>query len=152
MTPEEKIKSLGLEVPTASVPVGHYVPAVRTGNLVFTAGQLPVRSGTLLATGKVSEVVPLDVAQEAARQATLNALAAVRSVVSSLDAVVRIVRVNIFVNSSSGFIEQAKVGNAASELLVQIFGDAGRHSRCTVGTSELPLNAPLELDLVAEVR
>lgn len=148
---EQKIAALGLELPPCAAPVGSYVPAVRTGKLVFTAGQLPLRGGTLIATGKVPHDVPLDTAQAAARQAALNALAAVRSVAGSLDNVARVVRLNVFVNSTSGFTEQAKVANGASDLLVQVFGDAGRHTRCAIGAAELPLHAPVELDLVVEL-
>jgi len=152
MNAEDKIKELGLELPPTAAPVGAYVPAVATGNLVFTAGQLPVKGGTLPCTGKVPAEVPLDHAQAAARQAVLNALSAIRGAIGSLDRVVRIVRVNVFVNSSAGFIEQAKVANGASELLVQIFGDAGRHTRVATGAAELPLNSPVELDIVAEYK
>ncbi len=152
MTPEQKLKELGIDLPAAAAPVGAYVPAVKTGNLVFTAGQLPLSAGTLIAVGKVPSAVTLDKAQAAAKQAALNALAAVRGVTGSLDSVVRIVRLNVFVNSAAGFTEQAKVANGASEFLVQVFGNAGRHTRCAIGASELPLNAPVELDLVVEVK
>ncbi len=151
MSIEQKIQELGFELPSASKPVGAYVAAVKSGNLVFTAGQLPIKGGTLIASGKVPTDTPLDLAQAAARQATLNALAAIKGVVPSLDHVVRIVRLNVFVNSAADFIEQAKVANGASDLLLQIFGDAGRHTRCAIGAAELPLNAPVELDLVVEV-
>lgn len=152
MNIEQKIRDLGFELPAASKPVGAYVAAVKTGNLVFTAGQLPIKGGTPLSCGKVPADVPIDAAQAAAHQALLNALAALKSVVPSLDDVVRVVRLNVFVNSSHGFIEQAKVANGASDLLLQIFGDAGRHTRCAIGAAELPLNAPVELDLVVEVK
>lgn len=148
---EQKIKDLGLELPSSSKPVGAYVAACRTGNLIFTAGQLPVQGGRLLASGKVPADVPMETAFQCAQQALLNALAAVKGVVESLDQVKRIIRVNVFVSSSAGFTEQAKVANGASELLVKIFGDAGRHTRCAVGAFELPLNAPVEVDLVVEV-
>ena len=113
---------------------------------------MPTTGGRLLATGKVPADVPLETAQAAARQACLNALAAVRSVAGSLNSVVRIVRLNVFVNSADGFTDQAKVANGASELLDEVFGDAGKHTRCVIGAAELPLDAPVELDLVAEVR
>jgi enamine deaminase RidA (YjgF/YER057c/UK114 family) len=151
MSVEQKIKELGFELPPPPKPVGAYVSAVRTGNLVFTAGQLPSRAGTLIATGKVPASVPLEKAQEASRVAVLNALSAVAGLVGSLDAVKRIVRLNCFVNSAAGFTDQAKVANGASELLSAIFGEAGKHSRCALGAAELPLNAPVELDLVVEV-
>ena len=152
MSIEERLQALSIELPPAPKPVGAYVPALRSGNLVFTSGQLPVKAGQMLALGKVPTAVSLEHAQQAARQAALNALAAIQSVVGSLDAVKRIVRVNVFVNSSAGFIEQAKVANGASELLVAIFGDAGRHTRCAIGAAELPLNAAVEVDLVVEVQ
>jgi enamine deaminase RidA (YjgF/YER057c/UK114 family) len=123
----------------------------RAGNLVFTAGQLPGREGKLVATGKVPTDVSLEAAQKAAQVAVLNALAAVVGVAGSLDCVRRIVRLNCFVNSAAGFTDQAKVANGASELLTAIFGEAGKHSRCAIGAAELPLNAPLELDLVVEI-
>jgi enamine deaminase RidA (YjgF/YER057c/UK114 family) len=125
---------------------------VRTGALVFTAGQLPLAGGHLTATGKVPTDVPLEAAQAAARAACLNALSAIRAVAGSLDAVSRVVRLNVFVNSAEGFTDQAKVANGASELLVEVFGDAGRHTRITVGAAELPLGAPVELDLMVEAK
>ena len=152
MTPEEKIRQLGLELPAAPEPVGAYVPAVRAAKMVSTSGQLPMREGKLIATGKVPADVPLETAQVAARQAVLNALAAVRGLTGSLDEVVRIVRANVFVNSAPGFTDQAQVANGASELLIGVFGEAGRHTRCAIGASALPLNAPVEIDLVVEVR
>jgi len=151
MTAEQRLLDLGLELPDAPAPVGAYVPAVLAGGLVFTAGQLPMLDGKLTAVGKVPADVPLDQAQAAARQATLNALAAVRGQVGSLDRLTRVVRLNVFVNSSPGFTDQAKIANGASELLVEVFGQAGRHTRCAIGAAELPLNAPVELDLIAEV-
>jgi len=156
MTPEEKLQKLGLELPAPPAPVGAYIPAVRTGNLIFTAGQIPTKQGELLATGKVPSDVPMDIAQAATMQATLNALAAVRGALAqdgedgSLGRVVRVVRLNVFVNSAAGFTDQAAVANAASNLLIGLFGDAGRHTRCAIGAAELPLDASVELDLVVE--
>ena len=151
MTPEQKLQSLGIELPPTASPVGAYVPAVQTGNLVFTAGQLPLKDGSLTAAGKVPADVSLEDAQLAARQALLNALSALRAEVGSLDNVSRIVRLNVLVNSTAGFTDQAKVANGASDLLLEVFGDAGRHTRTAVGAAELPLNAPVELDITAEV-
>ena len=151
MSAEARLHQMGLELPPPAKPVGAYVPAVRTGGLVITAGQLPTRDGQLVATGKVPADVPLDEARAAARQACLNALAAVRALTGSLDAVVRVVRLNVFVNSAAGFADQAKVANGASDLLVELFGDAGLHTRCAIGAAELPLGAPVELDLTVEV-
>ena len=158
MTPERRLVELGLELPDAAKPVGAYVPAVRTGNLIFTSGQIPMRKGELLAKGKVPTDVRADIAEAAAIQAALNALAAVKLALGDGDKpgelarVTRIVRMNVFVNSSPGFTDQAKIANAASELLLAAFGEAGRHTRCAIGAAELPLDAPVELDLVVEVR
>jgi enamine deaminase RidA (YjgF/YER057c/UK114 family) len=158
MTPEQRLAELGLDLPEAARPVGTYVPAVRTGNLIFTSGQIPVRKGELLAKGKVPTDVRPDIAEAAAIQAALNALAAVKLALGDgetpgeLSRVARVVRMNVFVNSAPGFTEQAKIANAASELLLAALGQAGRHTRCAIGAAELPLGAPVELDLVVEVR
>ena len=151
MSVEQRIRELGFELPPPPKPVGAYVQATRTGNLVYTAGQIPTREGKLIVSGKVPTDVPLEEAREAARQAALNGLAAIGSVIGSLDAIRRIVRINVFVNSAPGFTEHAKVANGASEFLVAVLGEAGRHSRCAIGAAELPLNAPVELDLIVEV-
>ena len=148
---EARLGELGLAMPPAPAPIGAYVPAVRTGRLVFTAAQLPMKDGKLTATGKVPADVPLEAAQAAAAQAVLNALAAAKTAAGSLDAIARVVRLNVFVNSSPGFTEQPKVANGASDLLVKLFGDAGRHTRCAVGAAELPMNSPVELDLIVEL-
>lgn len=152
MTIQQRLQELRIELPPAPKPVGAYVPGLRTGNLVFTSGQLPLRDGKLIVTGKVPTDVPVALAQECARQAALNALAVVQSVVGSLDLVWRIVRVNVFVNSAGGFFDQAAIGNGASQVLTEIFGEAGKHTRCAIGAAELPLNAPVEIDLVVEVK
>jgi len=151
MTPEENLQRLGLELPEVAEPVGAYVPAVRTGNLVFTAGQIPVKDEMLLAVGAVPSEASLEQAQAAARQCALNALAAVRAAAGSLRAVRRVVRLNVFVNSAERFAEQSQVADAASHLLAEVFGEAGRHSRCAVGVAELPRNAAVELDLIVEL-
>ena len=158
MTPEQRLAELGLDLPDAARPVGAYVPAVRTGDLIFTSGQIPMRKGELLAKGKVPTDVRTDIAEAATIQAALNALAAVKQALGDgdkpgeLSRVTRIVRMNVFVNSAPGFTEQARIANAASELLLAAFGQAGRHTRCAIGAAELPLDAPVELDLVVEVR
>ncbi|HXK86030.1 MAG: RidA family protein [Phycisphaerae bacterium] len=152
MTPEENLAKLGLTLPPAPPPVGAYLPALKVGELVFTSGQLPMREGRLVAVGKVSDAASMDQALEGARVAALNALAQVAAVTGGLDRVVRIVRVGVFVNSGPGFTDQAKVANAASELLVGVFGDAGRHVRTAVGVNELPLNAAVEVELIAQIR
>ena len=151
MTVQQKLTKLGLDLPAPPKAVGAYVPAVRTGQLIFTAGQLPMKDGELIAVGKVPDDVPLAQAQAAARQAVLNALAAAAAEAGSPDNIGRIVRLNVFVNSASGFTDQAKVANGASELLLELFDVAGRHTRCAIGASDLPLNAPVELDLIVGI-
>ncbi len=149
-TPEERLAALGLSVPKVVPPVAAYVPGRRSGAYVYTSGQLPMRDGELLATGKVGLEVGVEVATECARQAALNALAAVRSQVP-LSQVAAVVKVVVFVASSPDFTGQPGVANGASELLGAVFGDAGRHARSAVGVSVLPLDAPVEVELVVEV-
>ncbi|MBI5726039.1 MAG: RidA family protein [Planctomycetes bacterium] len=151
MTPEQNLNRLNINLPAPAKPVGSYVPVVAAGRLVFTSGQLPFKDGKLMHAGKVPSDVGLEFAQAAAGQALLNALAALRAELGSLDRVKRIIRLNVFVNSAAGFTDQAKVANGASDLLTQIFDQAGRHTRCAIGAAELPLNAPVELDIVAEI-
>jgi enamine deaminase RidA (YjgF/YER057c/UK114 family) len=149
--PEAKLAALGLTLPQVTPPVAAYLPAVRTGNYVYTAGQLPVIDGQLLATGKVGEDVGAAEASALARTCALNALAAVASVSGGLGAVRRIVKVTGFVASAPGFTGQAQVINGASELLIEVFGEAGRHARSAVGMAVLPLDAPVEVELIAEI-
>jgi enamine deaminase RidA (YjgF/YER057c/UK114 family) len=148
MTPAQRMHELGLELPAASTPVGVYRPARRCGGLIFTSGQLPIRSGQLTAKGKVPQDVPLEAARAAARLTTLNALAAAAQCAGGIDALSGVVRVGVFVNSSPGFVDQPQVANGASELLVQIFGDDGQHARAAVGVAELPLDACVEIELL----
>ncbi|MGH3496101.1 MAG: RidA family protein [Nocardioidaceae bacterium] len=150
-TPEERLAELGLTIPDVVPPVASYVPAVRTGSYVYTSGQLPMRDGKLMATGKVGADVSVEDATDCARQGALNALAAVRAQVGDLSAVARIVKVVVFVASSTDFTAQPSVANGASELLGEVFGDAGRHARSAVGVPVLPLDSPVEVDLVVEV-
>ena len=150
-TPEERITELGLTLPSDAAPLAAYVPAVRTGNLVFTAGQLPRRDGELVATGKVgAEVTPEDAA-EAAAACALNALAAIKGEIGDLSAIRRVVKVVVFVASAPDFTGQPAVANGASELLGKVFGDAGTHARSAVGVAVLPLDVPVEVELVVEV-
>jgi enamine deaminase RidA (YjgF/YER057c/UK114 family) len=151
MTPEERLAELGLSVPEVAAPVAAYVPAVRSGNHVFTSGQLPMREGKLMATGKVGGEVTQDEAVECARQCALNALAAIRAEVGELSAVKRVVKVVAFVASTPDFTAQPLVANGVSELLGEVFGDIGRHARSAVGVPVLPLDAPVEVELVVEV-
>ncbi|MBI4718744.1 MAG: RidA family protein [Planctomycetes bacterium] len=151
MKPSERLAELGLTLPQVAAPVGSYVPATRCGNLVLTSGQLPFRDGKVVWTGKVPGDVSLAQAAEGASIAMLNALAAAAGAAGGVDRIARVVRVCVYVNSSPGFFEQPKVANGASDLLVRVFGDAGRHARSAVGAAELPLNAAVELELVVEV-
>ncbi len=152
MTPEERLAELGLELPEPSVPVAAYVPAVRTGNLVYISGQGPVRDGAFAYTGKVGDNVTLEDAQIAARLTCLNGLAALRSEIGELGNVTRVVKLLVLVNSAPGFTQQPLVGNGASELLQELFGDAGRHARSAVGVAELPFGMPVEIEFIFEVR
>jgi len=150
-SPEERLSELGLSVPDVVPPVAAYVPAVRSGMHVFTAGQLPMRDGALMATGKVGGSVTPEQAAECARQCALNAIAAVKSVVGDLGTVSRVVKAVVFVASTPDFTGQPGVANGASELLAAAFGDAGVHARSAVGVPVLPLDAPVEVELVVEL-
>ena len=149
--PEEQLAALGLAVPEVAKPVAVYVPAVRSGNHVFTSGQLPMRDGALVTTGKVGGEVTPEQAVECAQQCALNALAAIKQVVGDLAEVERVVKVVVFVASTPDFTGQPQVANGVSELLGQVFGDAGVHARSAVGVPVLPLDAPVEVELLVEV-
>jgi enamine deaminase RidA (YjgF/YER057c/UK114 family) len=146
----KNLERLGLELPSVAAPGGAYIPALRSGQLVYTSGQLPFVDGKLFAEGKVGAEVTLEQAKEAAKLCALNALAAVHDV-AGLDAVVRIVKVVGFVASAPGFNDQPLVINGASELLGEVFGDAGKHARSAVGVFELPRNTPVEVEIIAEI-
>jgi enamine deaminase RidA (YjgF/YER057c/UK114 family) len=148
---EEKLAALGLTVPEVVAPLAAYTPAVRTGAYVYTSGQLPMVDGKLIATGKVGAEVTAEQAKELARTCALNALAAVKSVLGDLDAVVRVVKVVGFVASAPDFTGQPGVINGASELLGEVFGDAGVHARSAVGVAVLPLDSPVEVEIQVEV-
>jgi enamine deaminase RidA (YjgF/YER057c/UK114 family) len=150
-TPEQRLAALDLALPAVIPPVAAYVPAVRTGRYVYTAGQLPLVDGNLLMTGKVGADVSADEAAALARVCALNALAAAASVAGGLSSINRIVKVTGFVASAPDFTGQAQVINGASELLLQVFSHAGRHARSAVGMAVLPLDAPVEVELIAEV-
>ena len=149
-TPEERLAELGLSVPDVVPPVAAYVPADRSGDHVYTSGQLPMRDGTLMATGKVGGAVSAEDAYACARQCALNAIAAIRSIAGDLSAV-RIVKVVAFIASTPDFTGQPAVANGASELLAEVFGDAGVHARSAVGVPVLPLDAPVEVEVIAEI-
>lgn len=150
-SPEERLAELGLAVPAVPTPVAVYLPAVRTGNYIFTSGQLPMRDGQLIATGKVGGEVTVEQAVECARQCALNAIAAVRAEIGDLSKIKRIVKVVAFVASTDDFTGQPGVANGASELFGEVFGELGRHARSAVGVSVLPLDAPVEVELLVEV-
>lgn len=149
MNPRVNLKELGLSIPVAAKPVAAYLPATRTGNLIFTAGQLPMRDGSLVREGKVGQEVTLEEAKELARLCALNCLAAVETLLP-IEKITRIVRVVGYVNGVSGFISQPAVMNGASELFVALWGDSGKHARSAVGVADLPLNSPIEVELVVE--
>jgi enamine deaminase RidA (YjgF/YER057c/UK114 family) len=150
-THSQRLSAIGLTLPPVAAPVAAYIPAVRTGSHVYTSGQLPLVDGKLQGTGKVGDGVSAEEGAVLARTAALNALAAVASVAGSLDAIIRIVKVTCFVSSAPGFTGQAQVANGASELLIEVLGDAGRHARSAVGMAVLPLDAPVEVEIIAEV-
>jgi enamine deaminase RidA (YjgF/YER057c/UK114 family) len=149
--PGARLRQLGLELPAVPEPAGSYVPATRTGNLIFTAGQLPFEEGELRITGKVGDGVSPDEAREAARLCALNALAAAASEAGGLNQIARVVKVTGFVASAPNFNRQPEVINGASELIGEVFGEAGLHARSAVGVAELPLDVPVEVELVAQL-
>jgi len=151
VTPEERLAELGLAVPEVAKPLASYVPAVRSGQHVYTAGQLPLREGELITTGKVGGEVTEEQALECARQCGLNALAAVRAEIGELSAIKRVVKVVVFVASTPDFTGQPAVANGASDLFGEVFREAGRHARSAVGVAALPRDAPVEVELVVEV-
>lgn len=151
MSVNQRLQDLGIVLPEVAKPAGAYLPAVVSGNLVFTAGQIPLVDGKLVATGKVGKEITQEQAKDIARICALNAVAAVRGAIGDLDRVKRIVKVVGFVASTPDFTQQPFVLNGASELLQQIFGDDGIHARSAVGVAVLPLDAPVEVELVVEI-
>ena len=151
MTPEERLAELGIELPEAPVAVANYLPCIRTGNMVITAGQLPFIDGEILHPGKVGDRVPVEQGSEAARVAVINGLAQIKSLVGDLSRVTRVVRIEGFVQSAAGFQQQSIVMNGASDFVVEVFGEAGKHTRTAIGVSELPLNAACQISLFVEV-
>lgn len=150
-SPEQKLKTMGVELPPAPEPAGSYISSARSGNTVFVSGQLPLKDGKLLFEGKVGGVVSPEQAKECARVAAVNALAVLSCGDGGLGAIERIVKVAGYVASADGFTGQADVVNGASDFLAEVFGEKGRHSRVAVGVSELPLGAPVEVELIAEL-
>jgi enamine deaminase RidA (YjgF/YER057c/UK114 family) len=151
MSIEQKLSTMNLSLPEAPKPVASYVPAARTGNLVYSSGQLPFEAGELRYRGRVGSEISRDDAHTAARIAALNALAAIKSIIGELESITRIVRVTGYVNSAETFSDQSMVMNGASDLLLELFGEAGRHTRVAIGVSQLPLNACVEVDIITEV-
>jgi enamine deaminase RidA (YjgF/YER057c/UK114 family) len=152
MSIKEKIESLGLTLPVAALPVAAYVPAVRTGNLVFVAGQLPLVDGKIVKEGKVGKEVTPEEAKEMAQVCALNALAAI-ALVADIDQIERIVRVGGFVNGIPGFFAIPQIINGASELFIKLFGEVnGKHARTAIGVAELPLNAPVEVEILVKLK
>ena len=153
MSLSKNLQRLGITLPPVSGPFGAYIPAKRVGNLVFVAGQLPVKDGNIMALGPVPSRCSLEAAQAAARQCAINCLAAVQSLGGgAVDALVGVVRVGAFVNSDATFTQQPQVANAASELFMELFGDAGKHARAAVGVNTLPRDASVEIDVIFETR
>jgi enamine deaminase RidA (YjgF/YER057c/UK114 family) len=151
MSISNRLQELGITLPDVAKPAGAYVPAVQSGNLIFTAGQIPLVDGKLIATGKVGKEITAEQAKDIARICALNALAAIKGVVGDLDRVKKVVKVVGFVASTPDFTQQPAVINGASELLQQVFGDPGIHARSAVGVAVLPLDAPVEVELIVEI-
>ncbi|WP_327129955.1 RidA family protein [Streptomyces sp. NBC_01727] len=150
--PERRLEELGLTLPEAVSPAGTYVSAVRSGDHVYLSGQVPLRDGQLIAAGRLGDTVSVELGYECARQCALNSLAALKAEIGDLAVVARVVKALVFVAATVDFSEHPKVGNGASDLLCELFGDAGRPARSAVGVSSLPLNSPVELELVVELR
>jgi enamine deaminase RidA (YjgF/YER057c/UK114 family) len=151
MSFEQRLKELGLTLPAPPIPVANYLPVVRVDNLLFLSGVLPSRDGQLVMTGKVGQNLSIAQGVEAARVAVLNGLSIIRSTTGSLDQVKQIVKMVGYIASAPGFVDQPQVLNGASDLLVSLFGDAGRHARVAVGAAELPRHAPVEIDLIVQI-
>jgi len=149
---EEKIKELGYTLPEIAKPLAAYIPAIRTGEFVYTSGQVPLVDGKLKYEGKIGTDLTLEEGQKAAIVCALNGLSAIKEVVGNLDNIEQIIKVTVFVSSANGFTDQPKVANGASELLGNIFGDAGIHARSAVGVSELPINSAVEIEMIVKVK
>ena len=149
---EEKIKELGYTLPETAKPLAAYIPAIRAGELVYTSGQVPLVGGELKYKGKIGTDLTLEDGQKAAIICALNGLSAIKGVVADLNKIEQIIKVTVFVNSASGFTDQPKVANGASEFLGSVFGDAGIHTRSAVGVSELPINSAVEIEMIVKVK
>jgi len=148
---EEKLKQMNILLPEAPKPLASYIPVTRTGNLIFTSGQIPTRDGKLIFGGKIGKDISLEDGKEAAKLCAINCLSVVKSEIQNLDNIKKIVKVTAFINSSDGFTDQPKVANGASDFLVELFGEKGRHVRSAVGVNELPIDAAVEVEMIAEV-
>ena len=151
MRAEKRIEELGIELPLASPPGAMYIPVKQLGNALFVAGQVPFVDGKLLVSGKVGDTVSMEQAEEAARRCIINLMAALKDYLGDLDKVKNITKIQVFVNSKTGFMQQHLVANAASQLLYDVFGEKGRHARTAVGTNQLPMDAPVEIEAIVEV-
>lgn len=151
MSFEEKLKELNLTLPDPPKAIASYIPAKKMGNLIFTSGQLPLKNGVLVSTGRVGETATIEQAKLAMKQSCLNALSATKALIDDLDKIKSIIKLTAFVSSSNDFFEQHLVANEASELLFQLFGEKGRHARSAVGLNALPLNATVELEMILEI-
>ena len=148
---EEKIKLLGITIPEAAKPLAAYIPALQVGNLVMTSGQVPISAGVIKYQGKVGKDLSEEEGKEAAKLCALNCLSAIKSVIGNLDKIKKVIKLTVFVSSAEGFTAQPQVANGASEFIVEIFGDNGKHVRSAVGVSELPLNSAVEIEMIVEV-
>ena len=148
---EKRLRDLGISIPNAPKPAGSYVPIVLTGKLAFVSGQIPIKDGQVVYQGKVGDTQSIDNAQEAAKLCVINGLAQIEAYCGTLDNLEKIIKISGFVNSTKDFTEHPKVINAASDLLMKIFDEKGRHSRIAIGVSSLPLNATVEIDMVVEI-
>ena len=149
---EEKIKKLGFEIPETPQPLAAYTPALQVGDMVYTSGQVPIEKGELKYAGKIGFDLTVQEGQKAAEICALNGLSAIKGVIKDLDKIEKIIKVTVFVNSADGFTDQPKVANGASELLGNIFGDAGRHVRSAVGVNELPIDSAVEIEMIVKVK
>ncbi len=149
---EEKLKEMGIEIPEPPKPLAAYIPGIKTGSYVYTSGQLPFIAGKLIMEGKVGKNISLEEGQKCAQQSAINCLGVIKSVCGSLDNVEQVVKLVVFVNSTDDFTAQPAVANGASELMVKVFGDAGKHARSAVGVSQLPMNAPVEIEMIVKLK
>ncbi len=150
-TIDSRLKNLGISIPDAAAPAANYVPFAQSGSLLYTSGQLPLESGKMVHTGLIGDELTVAHGQAAARACAINILAQAKAALGDLNRIKRIVKITVFVASTSGFVEQHLVANGASDLLVNVLGDAGKHARAAVGVASLPLNAPVEVEAIIEV-